>query len=903
MRGQLVAEFQAALIRACQNAPFLKQLADSQPELTALLETEQLDAALAWGKNAGADAADVRQQLRREKKALALTLAVGDLAGALDLTAVTQHLSDFADQALNIALTDIYAARGRDRVAGFAVIALGKHGSRELNYSSDIDPIFLYDPAQIPCRPREEPADAARRIGQALVEALSARDGDGYVFRVDMRLRPSPEVSPIALPVDAAIGYYESSALAWEQAAFIRSRAAAGDIALGKGFLDAIRPFIWRRSLDYGAIRNFANVSDQIRGVYSGGQAFGPGYDLKRGRGGIREVEFYAQMLQLIFGGRQVELRVPATRDALAALAASGHIAADLASELSAAYALFRTVEHRLQMVNDQQTHSLPGDSEALDRVARLHGLEDGAVLLEVIAPHVTAVSAAYDALIEPPQSISLPTDQNALETALAEQGNVEPEILARWIIRWRSGELPALRSSRARAAFETILPDLIAGLSKSADPQRALTQLEHIVSRLPTVLNFFELLAARPALLGTLSNILSHAPVLADALARRVELFDALIDATAFDLPPSVDQLAEEFGHGDSGDDFEQQLDDVRARVNERRFQLGVQLIEGRQDALEIAAGYARVAEAAVAVLARATINAFEREYGRVPGSEMLILALGRLGGGALTHASDLDVVFLFTGGHGGESDGPRALGATRYFNRLAQRIIAALSVPTAAGPLYEVDTRLRPSGAQGLLAVSVNSFEEYQRDKAWTWEHMALARARVIFGGSTARADLGARIERVLRIPRKAEELRTAVREMRLDIVANKPPHGPLDTKLMEGGLVDLEFIIHFLQLRTGSALHPELGAAIADLVRQNELPSEFGSAHDFMTRLLVALRLMAPDCEYPPLASRPQIAAAAGVQDWDILLAGYEQARQTVIAAWNRHLLPTSDSISGE
>ena len=296
---------QDALQRARSHAPFLAMAMQVQPELTDLLAAENLDGALDYCGRAGEGADNVRQKLRQEKRALALTLAIGDLAGQLSLTDVTNRLSDFADRALDEALADIYATRYPDApLEGFSIIGLGKHGSRELNYSSDIDPIFIYDPEKIPVRGREEPSDAARRIGQQLVEALNARDADGYVFRVDMRLRPSPEVSPVALPVEAAISYYESSALAWEQAAYIRSRPAAGDQHLGRYFLETINPFVWRRSLDYGAIRNIGSVTAQIRDHYAAGQKFGPGFDLKRGRGGIRETEFYAQMHQLIFGGR-----------------------------------------------------------------------------------------------------------------------------------------------------------------------------------------------------------------------------------------------------------------------------------------------------------------------------------------------------------------------------------------------------------------------------------------------------------------------------------------------------------------------------------------------------------------------------------------------------------------------
>lgn len=879
-------------------------LLEVQPELADLLDAENLDAALDYCAQAGAKADNVRQKLRREKRALALALAIGDLAGHLSLTEVITRLSDFADRALDEALTDIYATRYPDApLEGFSIIGLGKHGSRELNYSSDIDPIFIYDPERIPVRGREEPSDAARRIGQQLVEALNSRDADGYVFRVDMRLRPSPEVSPVALPVEAAISYYESSALAWEQAAYIRSRAAAGDRHLGRYFLETINPFVWRRSLDYGAIRNIGSVTAQIRDHYSAGQKFGPGYDLKRGRGGIRETEFYAQMHQLIFGGRQPDLRVPATRDALAALAEAGRIDRDKASVLSEAYEFYRVIEHRLQMVNDQQTHSLPAEGAALDRVARLHGLERGQALLDLLAPRVEAVGTIYDDLIEPEDSAQLPADEEKLVKLLAAKNIVEGEAFVHAIRRWRSGKVTALRSAAAQESFEAILPDLVDTIATAPNSAKALARLDSLIDKLPTAINFFRILEARPGLLQLLGQILSHAPVLADELARRAELFDGLIDATALDLPPSVEALAEQFARTEPGDDYQILLDRVRERVGEKRFALGVQLIEGRHDALAISAGYARVAEAAIQVLTDATILEFEATHGRIAGSALMILALGRLGGAALTHASDLDLIFLFSGDHGAESDGERPLGATRYYNRLAARIVTALSVPTAAGPLYEVDTRLRPSGTQGPLAVTVESFYKYQRESAWTWEHMALTRARPVYGEPGLREQLQDQIGAILRQSREPEELRKAVRKMRLDIVEHKPPKGPLDTKLMEGGLVDWEFIIHFLQLKTGDALHPQLGKAVRALVAAGYLGEDMVTAHELMTRLLVALRLMSPDCDYPPETSRALIARAAGQASWDALLDGYDKARQCVIDEWNRHLRPDPDEILGD
>ncbi|MCC6479398.1 bifunctional [glutamine synthetase] adenylyltransferase/[glutamine synthetase]-adenylyl-L-tyrosine phosphorylase [Sphingorhabdus sp.] len=880
-----------ALSRAQANSPFLAQLIERQPELVALLDKGDFEGALAMALSAGVDD-DIAATLRRQRQGVALVTAIADLAGVWDLARVTRILSDFADHALDAAIAAAFAERVPDApVQGFAVIALGKHGGQELNYSSDIDPIFLYDPETLPRREREDVADSAVRIGRRVIELLSARDENGYVFRVDMRLRPSPEVTPIAIPVEAAISYYESSALAWEQAAFIRARAAAGDRALGDYFLKSIQPFVWRRSLDFGQLANIRKMSGQIRDHYHKGQRLGPGYDLKRGRGGIRECEFFAQAHQLIHGGRDPGLRMADTRTALAALAERERIGADEAATLSSAYELLRTIEHRLQMLDDRQTHSLPENPADLDRAARLHGLADGAALVALLDPVVTGVGAIYDGLAgEEDESTQRLADEGLpLEDQLSALGYADPPAVAQRLARWRSGQLRAIRSSSAREAFETVLPKIMAALAHAPDPANALARFDNVVEALPSAINFFNLLDARPALLQLLADILSYAPTLADALARRGELLEGLIDTSAYRLPEGCDALAAELDARIVDDDYQNLLDLVRAFVGEKRFAFGVQLVEGQQDPLAVSRAYAMLAEIAVARLTSATVAEFERTHGKVPGGELAILALGRFGGEALTHASDLDLILLFTGDHGAESDGPRALGATQYFNRLAQRVVGALTVATASGALYEVDTRLRPSGAQGLLCVSFDSFAKYQSEEAWTWEHMALTRARPVYGSPQARAQLQAIIAQTLAMPRDAARLADDIVKMRGDMATHKPPKGALDVKLLPGGLVDAEFVIHALQLRFGTAFHPQLDRAADALIAEALLPDGFAAAQALLTRLLVMLRLVAPDCEVPPEAARAVVAKALGFADWGEVMSAVDAARAVIGAEW--------------
>jgi glutamate-ammonia-ligase adenylyltransferase len=881
-----------AIARVQANSPFLSGLIDRNADLMPMIQAGDFDAALASAL--ARNAQSVGTALRKQRQGVALVTAIADLSGIWDLTRVTHILSDFADHALDQAI----AAAIEERVPGapnqgFAVIALGKHGGRELNYSSDIDPIFLFDPKTLPHRDRDDVAEAAVRYGRRVIELLSALDGDGYVFRVDMRLRPSPEVSPIVLPVEAAIGYYESSALAWEQAAFIRSRVSSGDRALGDYFLNAIVPFIWRKSLDFGQLKNITAMTAQIRDHYAKGQTMGLGFDLKRGHGGIRECEFFAQAHQLIHGGRDAMLRVADTRAALTALAAAGPISAQEAETLSSAYTQLRMFEHRLQMHSDRQTHEIPANRDTADAVARLHGLYDADALIAAIAPITALVAAIYDRMVDAGGSEGprLAEEGLPLEEQLTDLGYADPAAVMQRLARWRSGKIRAIRSPSARDAFEAVLPAIMAALAQAPDSDRAIARFDNMIEGMPSAINIFRLLEARPGLVQLVADILSYAPTLADDLGRQSRYLDALIDTSAMHLPGDVSALQDAMQRRIGNADYQSTLDIVRDYVGEKRFALGVQLIEGRSDALAIAQAYAHLAEASLQTLTTATVTEFEKAHGKIAGGELIILALGRLGGEALTHASDLDIILLFTCDHLAESDGPRALGATQYFNRLAQRVIAAMSVATASGALYEIDTRLRPSGADGLLCASVKSFDQYQRENAWTWEHMALTRARVLFGSVGARTFVAEIIRDVLHTPRNGDKLRHDIAKMRKDMAAHKPPKGVLDVKLLPGGLVDMEFIIHALQLETHDGMQPQLGPAIDALVAAGHLQADFAKAFALMARLLVMVRLIAPDCAAPPEAAQLLIAHSLGFDDWDGLTRALRDYRGVVMDQWHK------------
>ncbi|MFM7349874.1 MAG: bifunctional [glutamate--ammonia ligase]-adenylyl-L-tyrosine phosphorylase/[glutamate--ammonia-ligase] adenylyltransferase [Erythrobacter sp.] len=899
-------DWESALHRARTHAPFLARALERLPELAELLVRGEGEAALAWAREQCGNG-DAEVALRRERLALAAALAVGDLAGAFPLARVVGELTAFADRALDRAIRTAISERcGADSPDGFIALALGKQGAGELNYSSDIDPILLFDRERLPRRPSDDPGEAAQRYARRVVTLLSANTAEGYVLRVDLRLRPASEVSPLAVPVGSALTHYQGQALAWERAAFVRARAAAGDIAAGETFLEEIRPFVWRSQLDFGAIEEISALTHRIRDSHAGPPTPGHGFDVKRGRGGIREIEFYAQTLQLIHGGRDTSLRVRGTRAALDALAAAGWVTREAAATLGEAYDRLRQVEHRLQMVNDRQTHTLP-EGEALDAVARLDGLVDGAALVAELTAVTARTARLYEELIgraEPaPAPVAMPV--SALTRQLEDWGFSEPRVLAERVEGWRDGRYAAIRSPQAVAAWDRLAPALLEAMAKSDDPMRAVTRWERIIESVPSAITTFRLLDARPDLIERLVAALTLAPVLSDELARKPELLDTLIDRDALDLPGAVPQIIARMRGAAIREDYEALLDAIRIVTGEIRFALGIQLIEGLADPLEIARALSRTAEAALQLAAEATVAEFAAKHGRIPASELVILGLGRLGGGALTHASDLDIVYLFTGDFAAQSDGERPLGGTIYYNRLASRIGAALSVPTAQGALYEVDTRLRPQGNQGPMAVSCEAFGKYQREAAWTWEHMALARARVLYGSPPARAELETVLAEVLHARRDKAALREAVLAMRGEMAKHKPQAGPVDAKLARGGLVDIEFLVHYLQLRgetadgrplvkaAPDALSPDLAKALAGLAKAGLLPESLAGPHALMTRMLVAGRLLAPDGREPPPSGARALARACGEHSYSALLDAFAAARQSVAVAWKQIL----------
>ncbi len=903
MKQTATHDWQEAIARAKTHSPFLARSLEKQPGLVTLLMDGKGEAALDWGRARGKHC-DTAIALRRERLALATAIGIGDLAGAFPLRKVVAELTDFADKAMHRAICAAIEKRTSDpNPEGFIALALGKQGAGELNYSSDIDPIWLYDPATLSRRDKDDAGEVAQRYAREIVAMLADTTEEGYVLRVDLRLRPTSETSPLVVRRGVALTHYQSAALGWERAALTRARAASGDIAAGEEFLDQISPFVWQHRLDFGAIDEIQALSGRIRETHEGAEQPGPGFDVKRGRGGIRDIEFFAQTYQLIHGGRDASLRVRGTRTALDALAHAGRIGFETAQILGESYDRLRVIEHRLQMVHDRQTHTLPR-GDALDNAAQLDGMADGAALIADVEAVTSQVAAIYDGLVQTYSEPTPPPIEARSEWAnlLSDAGFEEPDALAQRIKGWRDGRYACLRSEQALEAFDRVLPRLLAAFGQSDDRMRAVARWEAVLDHAASAIHLFRLLDARPALLERLAAALTLTPALADELARRPELLDTLLDRTARELPGMPAAIAERIAASAVRPDYEALLDAIRLVTGEIRFALGLQMIEGQADPLDVGAALSRTAEAAILLAVRETTREFALNHGTIPDSELVLLGLGRFGGGALTHSSDLDVVFLFTGSFSAQSDGPKPLGATQYYNRLASRIIAALSVPTAQGALYEVDTRLRPQGAQGPLVVSFDAFAKYQEETAWTWEHMALTRARVLEGSQDSRAKLSLIMQRVFAKQRDALELKEAVTSMRSEMARHKSASGPLDAKLSRGGLIDCEFLVHFLQLRgtthDGAALYeihpraysPDLADVIPALIEAGYLPQQFLADYDLMSRMLVAGRLLAPGNQQPPSYAAAALASACEQPSYNDLLQAFSEARQRVAGVWS-------------
>jgi len=871
---------------------------------------------------AGADSAEkMMPALRQAKNRAALLIALADIADIWSVSQVTRALSDLADVSLNLTVRGLLRQLSTNGVfslppgdtpeadSGVVILALGKLGAQELNYSSDIDIMILYEPDKLDCADRDELPQEMVRLARLLMRVMDERTADGYVFRTDLRLRPDPGATPLAIPIPAAETYYESVGQNWERAAMIRARACAGDIDAGNAFLQHLRPFIWRKHLDFAAIQDIHSIKRQITAYRGGGTIAVNGHNVKLGRGGIREIEFFAQTQQLIWGGRSPTLRTSDVCETLDALAEHGRIEPSTAKEMQEAYRYLRRLEHRLQMIDDHQTHSLPKTDEQIESVAVFAGYPDADAFRNDLVRRLSLVEAHYAELFEEAPDLGgkgtlvFTGNENHPDTikTLEDMGFADGASVSTMIRRWHTGRYRATRSVRSRELLTELMPRLLEALAKRSDPNTAIVRLDAFLGGLPAGVQLFSLFYANPGLLDLVAEIMGDAPKLAERLSRNPRLLDHVLSHDFFDQLTELDVLHEELKAAlTEADDFQDVLEITRRWTNDRKFQTGVQILQGVTDGHAAGPTYTAIAETVIADLWPAVEDEFSGaggDHGTVPGGGMAVIAFGKLGGRELMPESDVDLVFVYdTPEDVEESDGDKPLATSVYYMRLSQRVVGAIEALTGEGRLYEVDTRLRPSGGKGPTASRFESFSRYYAESAWTWEFMALTRARAIAGCPDLIHRLEEEIQAILTKPRDPDQLVIDVAKMRDRIAKEHRGESRWDIKHRRGGLVDAEFMVQYLQLRHASD-HPEILSsnavmAIDNLAAAKLIDRAFATDVDDALRLWhrvqTVLRLTTKDNlddETRADGPRRALVSAVGVEDFDALVALMEETASTV------------------
>ena len=760
-------------------------------------------------------AAQHKMILRQAKRRAALLIALCDLGGVWTGAETTDALTQLADRTLDVGLTGLVEAeisRGKlpgqgpeDVISagGMVVMAMGKMGAFELNYSSDIDLICLFDQDRYDRRDVMTARAAFIKLTRRLMALMSDMTGDGYVFRTDLRLRPDPSVTPVCIAMEAAERYYESIGRGWERAAHIKARAAAGDVAAGEAYLERLTPFVWRKHLDFVALRESEEMRQRIR-AHKGllGEVQVEGHDIKLGAGGIREIEFFTQTHQMISGGRDPSLRTRRTDEGLTALADAGWVPRDDAEALADLYWRHRRIEHGAQMIQDAQTHTLPSDADGIKRLSCLLGESDVDRFRKDLLDRLRQTASLTEGFFAPPENA--PNTQR------------EPELSAHSrdiIAGWR--RYPALRSQKAVEIFARLKPELLSKLNRASNPGEALLQFDGFLSGLPAGVQLFTLFEARPQLIDLIVDICATAPALARYLSRNSAVFDAVIGGDFFAEWPGPDALEKQLhtvlDHAGQGvGDYERQLDAARRWRKEWHFRIGVHHLRGLITGADAARQYTDLADAVLRAILPCVVADFASRHGMPPGRGAAIVGMGSLGAQRLAATSDLDLIMIYDADGVEASDGPRPLASVMYYARLTKALVTALSAPMSEGIAYEVDMRLRPSGRKGPVATALPGFQSYQRQDAWTWEHLALTRARVL--ACTTDQSLGddiAAIRReVLESHKDRSKILQDVSDMRTRLFAAKPGNGIWDAKAGPGKITDIELLAQVGALLAGDA-----------------------------------------------------------------------------------------------
>lgn len=903
-------------------SPYLAGLSARYPELYARARTEPLDTIIqaeCFSPPAESTSqTELMRHLREAKNKLALLVAIADISGAWKLEEVTRTLSQFADHALSQTLTFLLneaQKRGEitlpaDDATGIIILGMGKLGGFELNYSSDIDLIIFFEQGALSYTGRGSEQKFMNKLAQDIVTIMQERTQDGYVFRTDLRLRPDPASTPPAINVLAAYNYYESVGQNWERAAMIKARPVAGDIAAGEQFLQGLAPYIWRRNLDFAAINDIHSIKRQMdaRGIRNIQMAE---HNIKLGLGGIREIEFYVQIHQLIWGGRKPILRNRRTLDTLSLLVKEGLVDENDAETLSNAYRFYRTVEHRLQMVNDAQTHTLPTDEAALNNIAHFCGYMDLASFEKDLLHHLHAVHDIYSASFKSEGELGdaggnlvftgVSSDPETVKT-LERMGYKEAERICEIIMGWHHGSKRCTRTKRARELLTELMPSLLARLAATANPDAAFLKFDEFLTDLPAAIQLFSLFQANKDLLGLIADIMGSAPALADTLAKSPELIENVLFSDFYEALPDKTQLTEQARERLAFvRDTEEALDHLTYLRNERQFQAGVQFLKGMIGAAQLGRFLTSLAEVVIKEVLAAIQTEFEKTYGRIAGAEFSIIALGKCGSREMTFHSDLDLVFVYkVEDFEALSDGDKPFSASVYYNRFAQRLVNAFSNLNRGGKLYDIDTRLRPSGKQGLLAVSDKALSHYFEELAWTFEYMAFTKARAMAGDATLSAWLTDFIRTQITKPRDAEKLRTDVHEMRTRMEEGHPAENIWDLKHVRGGLTDIDFIAQYLLLLhapnhagtpIGNSDQILTWCKKCELLDKNTITT-LVKANEFLNQLFHLLRLCAGgvlDEEKTQQGLKKLLCESVNAPDFETLKETLAKVEQSVKAAY--------------
>jgi len=908
-----------ALGRALVCSPYLTRLANKLPHavsrfLIAGAQGLVDDAILQATRARDLPLTEAMAALRAQKQILHLAVALADLAEEWDLDAVTRALTAFADAATQTALRVASFELFGQSVPGFFILAMGKHGGFELNYSSDIDLTAFFDRDLLPEAMQDDAQRAMTKLIALVARILEEVTGDGYVFRVDLRLRPDPGSTKPAVSTQAAESYYESFGQNWERAVFIKARPVAGDFEAANVFLAGLQSFIWRKHLDFAAIADVRSILAQIHVQGQHGGLNEPVFDVKLGRGGIREIEFFVQTQQLILGGRDRSLRFQRTEQGLQALCDAERVSRDVVTALTSAYRFLRRLEHRIQMLDDAQTHKLPAEENARHRIALLCGYADDEAFSRAVVAVRQSVLARVSELFPETESLGsiagslvftgVDDDPETLETLRA-MGFNTPKQVAEAIRGWHHGRIRATRTPRARELLTALTPDLLQAIAATGDADAAFVRFSVFFAGLNAGVQLLSLFMAERRLMKEVIDTLALAPKVGEILARQPALIDSMVEPR-FRQPLAQDETDRRrlsLKQGLEGyTSFEEALDRVRRGHREEAFRISYQTLHGQADAKIAGEAFADLAESVISVLLPVAIREVERSHGHL-ACQWVVCGWGKLGGRELAAESDLDLMVVYNP-QNDESDGSKPLAAEAYANRVTQRLIAALSAPTAEGGLYDVDMQLRPSGRAGPVAVRFSSMAPYYERDAWTWERMAMTRLRPLTGDVVLARQIEDLRGSILTHSRDIEALKTDAAAMRERMERERPSFGLWDLKLAPGGLVDIEFIVQVLMLGHAPTkpeiLRTNSSDAIVALVDAAVLDPETGDrlvlAGRFLSDLRQILGLAVNDTFAPEAASVGlcrRLMICGNAPDMSALEAKLRDAKSFVRTLLNCHL----------